>query len=194
MMSEEPDFTPPEDHPVYGRYEFDANVSPPGQDTLVTIFSYDCQDRLTAVIDPTGPADSSSWSPLGSLIDCYGGQVVKSIREDAGYCARPNPAWTFRELVLKVESVCDIYIFSAKRLSGMDWQNNYSVSAGTLTLATEFRVAPLGDDWYKLGTVTLPGCTSALTISYHGKGAAADVVWLVGKDAVGPVEEPPADL
>ena len=39
-MSEELAFTPPKDDPEYGCYEYDANVNPPGQDTLVTIYSY----------------------------------------------------------------------------------------------------------------------------------------------------------
>ena len=152
-MSNEPDFTPPEDDPVYGRYECDPNVSPPGQDnTLVTIYSFDCEDRLTAVIDPTGPADPSCWSPLGSLIACYGGQVVKSIRADAGYCAKANPTWTFSGLAAKVESAYDIYIFSAKRLGGRDWPNDYFVSAGTLALAANPAEPELGADWYKLGS------------------------------------------
>ncbi len=187
-MSEELDFTPPENDPESSRY--DANANSPGQDALVTIYSFDCEDRLTAVIDPARRDESSGWSPLGSLIDCYGGQVVKSIRGDAGYRAKPNPAWTFSGLAAEGESAYDIYIFSAKRLSGRDWQNDYSVSAGTLVLSADSAERELGEEWHKLGTVTLPGCTSALTISYHGKGAAADVVWLVGEDAVGPLDEP----
>ena len=56
MMSEELDFTPPEDDPEYSRYEYDANVGPPGQDnTLVTIYCYDCEDRLTARDRPRSP-------------------------------------------------------------------------------------------------------------------------------------------
>ena len=53
--------------------------------------------------------------------------------------------------------------------SGRDWQNEYAGS-GTLALAANPAEPALGDDWHKLGTVTLPGCTSALTISYHWAG------------------------
>ena len=100
------------------------------------------------------------------------------------YCTSPGPAWTFGLVPAESPPVYAIYLYSAKRLEGRDWQNDYSVSAGTLSIAAEPAEHELDDDdWYKLGTVTLPRCTTAVTLQYLGKGAAAEIVWLVAEGA-----------
>ena len=80
-------------------------------------------------------------------------------------------------------------------LGSEDWQKDYSVSIGTSALAADPAAAELGDDCYKLGTVKVPAATSALTVQYHGSGAAADVVWLVEEGAAPrPISTDPTDL
>jgi len=162
----------------------DFKYDPIADGSVGITFRYDSKNRLAAIADLGGERASYVFDPLEWLIRRYGGQVVKSVPGDPGFCTSPSPAWTFGLVPAGSPPVYAIYLYSAKRLEGRDWQNDYSVSAGALSLAAEPAEHELDDDdWYKLGTVTLPRCESAVTLRFLGEGAAAEIVWLVAEGA-----------